>query len=436
MTSTNMTDKNFSRALSSVSISAFTSITVKLTLCLAFFLSVGCWLSQTASPAFGATQSIDARIAAEERKRNDLNKRIADYKKRIKDMGTKVDGLLGQIDTLKQNEAVAAQEVEILELQQQKIQEDIDFLDAEMDREQQKITELAERMEDRLVDMYKYGTSEEMNLFFGSQSVFEAVEAVHLMNIIARHDEDLLTQLQLRYQNLQLSQQTMDNHNARLEKQTEELNTQRETYQKSIQKTNSFISNIQKQKADAEKAAREAEDAQKAVGNTITSLRKKKQDEAAAAKKKSAGSKPSSSSTGADYLAGKARGSMFDWPVRGTITSNVGTRVHPVFKTKTTHTGLDIAAPANTPVKAAAAGEVLFVGWLKGYGQVIILDHGRDYSTVYAHLNSASVKEGQVVKANTVIGRVGKTGTATGYHLHFEVRVGSVVKNPLDYLKK
>ena len=66
----------------------------------------------------------------------------------------------------------------------------------------------------------------------------------------------------------------------------------------------------------------------------------------------------------------------------------------------------------------------------------MILDHGRSYSTVYAHLSSSSVREGQVVGAGSVIGRVGRTGIATGYHLHFEVRVGSTVKNPLDYLKR
>ena len=71
--------------------------------------------------------------------------------------------------------------------------------------------------------------------------------------------------------------------------------------------------------------------------------------------------------------------------------------------------------------------------WLRGYGQVVILDHGRNYSTVYAHLSSALVREGQVLRSGSALGR---TGTATGYHLHFEVRIGSTVKNPLDYLRR
>jgi murein DD-endopeptidase MepM/ murein hydrolase activator NlpD len=175
------------------------------------------------------------------------------------------------------------------------------------------------------------------------------------------------------------------------------------------------------------------EEAQKAVGQTILDLmrQRKARDEAAKKSGKSQGS--------VDYLAGRAaqgRGSMFDWPLRGKINSPFGTRVHPVFKTKSFHSGIDIASPQGTPVKAAAPGEVLFEGWMRGYGRVVIIDHGRDYSTVYAHMSSTRVKEGAVVKAGTVVGAVGDTGTTTGYHLHFEVRVGSAAKNPLDYLKR
>ncbi|MBQ6910165.1 MAG: M23 family metallopeptidase, partial [Synergistaceae bacterium] len=115
--------------------------------------------------------------------------------------------------------------------------------------------------------------------------------------------------------------------------------------------------------------------------------------------------------------------------------SKFGNRVHPMFKTKSNHSGIDIAAPSGTPVKAAASGEVLYVGWMRGYGQVIILDHGRNITTVYAHLSSTRVSDGQVIKAGSVIGGVGKTGNATGYHLHFEVRVNGKIQNPLSYLK-
>lgn len=375
-----------------------------------------------------ALSEIDARIAAEEQKRKRLEGRINDYRSRIKELNTRVRTLLERIDQLQQNEAMAGQELALLELQRSRIQEDIAFLNAEMAREQVRVNELLDRLRNRVVGIYKYGMTEELNLVFNSQNAFEAIESVHILEMLNRHDEFLLTQLQDRLQEIELSRKTMDEHNVRLAKQSEALNAQRVRYRGTIQQTNSFIGDIRKQKALAEKAAREMEEAQKAVGHTILDLMRRKKEKAAQA--------PGGRGGGVDYLSGLGRGSMFDWPLRGPISSPFGHRVHPVFKTKAFHSGIDISAPSGTPVKAAAGGEVLFDGWLRGYGQVVILDHGRNYSTVYAHLASTSVREGQVVKAGTVIGRVGKTGTTTGYHLHFEVRVGSEVKNPLNYLKK
>ena len=375
-----------------------------------------------------AAENIDARIAAEERRRRELDKRVEDYRRKIREMGAKVDSLLGRIDVLEQDESMAAQGISVLELQQNKIHENIAILNAEMTREQVRLNELSDRMQHRIVDLYKYGTSEEMNLFFSSENVFQAVEAVHMMQLIARHDEVLLSQLQFRYQNLDLSRRTMDEHRAQLKAQSQALREQKEKYHKTILATNSFVSQIQRQKKLAEKASREAEEAQKAVGQTILALMRRKQERSV-----QGGGRRGS---GVDYLAGQGRGSMFDWPLRGPISSNFGLRIHPIFKTKNFHSGIDIAAPAGTSVKAAAAGEVLFVGWLRGYGQVVILDHGRNYSTVYAHLSSALVREGQVLRSGSALGKVGRTGTATGYHLHFEVRIGSTVKNPLDYLRR
>lgn len=387
-------------------------------------------LAPVVCPSRGsAAENIDTRIAAEERRRRELDKRVEDYRRKIREMGAKVDSLLGRIDALEQDENLAAQEISVLELQQNKIHENIAILNAEMTREQVKIDELSDRMQHRIVDLYKYGTSEEMNLFFSSENVFQAVEAVHMMQLIARHDEVLLSQLQYRYQNLDLSRRTMDEHRAQLKAQSQALREQKEKYHKTILATNSFVGQIQRQKKLAEKASREAEEAQKAVGQTILALMRRKQERSVQGGGRRRGS-------GVDYLAGQGRGSMFDWPLRGPISSNFGLRIHPIFKTKNFHSGIDIAAPAGTSVKAAAAGEVLFVGWLRGYGQVVILDHGRNHSTVYSHLSSALVREGQVLRAGSALGRVGRTGTATGYHLHFEVRIGSTVKNPLDYLRR
>ena len=118
-------------------------------------------------------------------------------------------------------------------------------------------------------------------------------------------------------------------------------------------------------------------------------------------------------------------------PVSGIITSRFGNRES--IRTSG-HTGLDIAAPAGTPIKAAADGEVIFSGYSGGYGYVVKLDNGNGVETYYGHCSALYVSAGEKVEAGDVIAAVGSTGNSTGNHLHFEVRVNGSVANPQNYL--
>ena len=119
------------------------------------------------------------------------------------------------------------------------------------------------------------------------------------------------------------------------------------------------------------------------------------------------------------------------WPVTGRISSGFGWRTHPIFHGREFHTGIDIAAPWGTPIQAAANGTVLFTGWMRGYGMLVILDHGNGLSTTYAHLSSCGVHGGDHVRSGDVIARIGSTGWSTGPHLFFEVREDGRPVNPL-----
>ncbi|MGH8489360.1 MAG: M23 family metallopeptidase, partial [Gammaproteobacteria bacterium] len=108
-------------------------------------------------------------------------------------------------------------------------------------------------------------------------------------------------------------------------------------------------------------------------------------------------------------------------------------RRHPILHTIRAHRGVDYAAPQGTPIKASGNGKVKFVGRQNGYGNTIILDHSLTYSTLYAHLSHFAnrLRPGQHVRQGQIVGYVGRTGSATGPHLHYEFRVNGVHKNPL-----
>lgn len=132
------------------------------------------------------------------------------------------------------------------------------------------------------------------------------------------------------------------------------------------------------------------------------------------------------------FIPGKG---IFAYPVRGRLTSPFGLRRHPLFKVVSFHSGVDLAAPYGTAIKASDSGRVIFNGWYGGYGKVVIVDHGMDYSTLYAHLSRTSVSRGKSINQGDTVGYEGQTGYSTGPHLHFEVRKNGRPQNPLNYLR-
>ena len=115
------------------------------------------------------------------------------------------------------------------------------------------------------------------------------------------------------------------------------------------------------------------------------------------------------------------------------LSSKFGARRHPVLGSMRMHKGVDYAASSGTPIMAAGDSRVEFVGWQRGYGNTVILNHGRGYTTLYGHMSrTAKLRKGQSVPQGTVIGYVGSTGMSTGPHLHYEFRVNGVHRNPLS----
>ena len=129
---------------------------------------------------------------------------------------------------------------------------------------------------------------------------------------------------------------------------------------------------------------------------------------------------------------------VFTAPIRNyssrKLTSLYGVRKDPRYNTKEFHHGIDIKAESGADVLASAPGTVIFAGDQSGFGKVVILDHGKRFCTVSAHLSSMLVREGARVGRGEVIGKVGRSGNATGTHLHFELRIEGKSVDPLRYL--
>ncbi len=134
----------------------------------------------------------------------------------------------------------------------------------------------------------------------------------------------------------------------------------------------------------------------------------------------------------------KVSSSGFIKPIGGRITSPFGWRTHPIFNSRTFHSGVDIGGPNYGSIMASNGGKVIYSGWYGGYGKVVIIDHGtvngNPMTTLYAHMSTIKVKQGDYVKKGQVVGLEGTTGYSTGPHCHFEVRINGKPNNPLNYI--
>jgi murein DD-endopeptidase MepM/ murein hydrolase activator NlpD len=132
--------------------------------------------------------------------------------------------------------------------------------------------------------------------------------------------------------------------------------------------------------------------------------------------------------------AGSLPPGVLQRPAVGAITSGFGPRIHPVTGERRLHAGVDIGAPYGSAIRSAAPGTVTFAGEVSGYGLTVIVEHSAVHTTLYAHQSRIAVGAGQPVAAGATLGYVGATGTATGPHLHFEVRIQGAAQDPLPWL--
>jgi len=124
------------------------------------------------------------------------------------------------------------------------------------------------------------------------------------------------------------------------------------------------------------------------------------------------------------------------WPCEGTISSPYGFRIHPILRYKFFHSAIDIANIHGTTVRSTADGIVLFAGIQRGYGKVLVIGHGNQYKTIYAHLSKILVKKGEFVEKGQEVAKMGSSGRSTGSHLHYEIHYKNKPINPGKYLKQ
>lgn len=265
---------------------------------------------------------------------------------------------------------------------------------------------------ERIRCIYKNQHSLILDLLLSTSGITEFLDRIYYQNLIIQSDKKRMQSLREEARRIAVLKQRLEFEKRQLSGIIKDIDRENSNIQSTIKQNKSMIEKIQKDKKAYEKSERELE----RLSNNLTAMI-------------SRSTRNSGVSVGGGFLL----------PVQGArISSPYGERIHPIFKTKIFHTGIDYAVPMGTPIKAANAGKVIYSGWYGGYGKVVIIDHGnctgKPTTTLYAHMSKQNVSVGDNVVRGQVIGHVGSTGYSTGPHLHFEVRINGRHQNPNKFL--
>ena len=270
-------------------------------------------------------------------------------------------------------------------------------------------------MENRLVVMYECGDVTYLDLLLRSSSLVEFLSNYYIIEEIVRSDNELLASIEKEKDEIETTKKQLEQQKAELkllkvkQEQTRIIMQNNKTIQQNE------IDKLSDNEKELQQKIQEYKDEEARIENLIKLA------------------------SGQYTYNGEYSGGVMAWPIakEGTyITSNYGTREHPIQGIIKTHTGIDIGnAGFGAPVIAAADGIVSMASYYGGYGNCVIINHGNGISTLYGHGQKILTTVGAEVKKGDLIMEVGSTGLSTGPHLHFEVRINGVHTNPLQYLQ-
>jgi len=347
-------------------------------------------------------------------KKNELNKvqsQISQQQKKLAQTKQKEKNVLAELNSLEKQIDDIQKDLKIINNDLTETQKLVDEAEKSLAITAEKLNQHTDQLNARVKEMYIHGNIDYLEILLNAKNFSDFITRAKILKLIIKQDVELKEQIKAEKKKYEEKKKALDQQKARiLALQQESLNKERKM-QITVASREQLLSQIQKEKALYEQSLNELEQASRQLERMIQSLEGSNQG----------------------YTGNPSSGG-FLWPTAGKITSSYGWRTHPIYKVRKFHTGIDIGAPSGQSIKAAADGLVIYSGWVNGYGNTLIIDHGNGITTLYGHTSKLLVGKGKVVKAGDVVAKVGSTGNSTGPHLHFEVRKNGVPINPMDWL--
>jgi murein DD-endopeptidase MepM/ murein hydrolase activator NlpD len=360
----------------------------------------------------GKISALQARIAAMREHEAALNAQIA--------------GVTAQIRSLEARVGDVSQRLSVLERDLELHQRRLDKLNALFQYESRRLAQLqgdyervVEALSRRLIRIYESPDPSVVEVVLSAHSVEDALDQIRYLKAVAEQDRDITHAVGDARDEMRITRAKTKKVRTVVAAATRAVavrTQQQRTLKRQLLASQSHLAGARRSKRHQLGQTRESEQEFVAEVNALAAADARVRARLAASQASSTSHPSVPSSAG------------LIWPIDGPVTSPFGMRWGRM------HEGIDIGAATGTPIRAAAAGTVVYAGWESGYGNFTLIDHGRGLATAYGHQSSIGVSSGQGVAQGQVIGAVGCTGHCFGSHLHFEVRINGGPVDPLGYL--
>lgn len=389
-------------------------------------------LTLTAAPV------ADAAEARRSSRWSELQRKIRDTQRRIREARARERGIIAQInasdvrrqrledvlDALWADLADAQTRLKVLDAAAGKAAVELDMRTRDLEETMATLDEQTQLMNSRAADKYMTGPTTFTPVLFNATEFSDFLSAEQFVRSTLKEDASIIEQIRTIRDEIQSDRAEIGARKKAIEEQASLVKRERDNIaairskqvraKRAIDKEINYRKSLLSRVRDERQAFEEALQSYLRESDSIAGILRDAQ-------------------RGQRVIQGAGRGYLV-WPVSGRISSGYGWREHPIYHRRSFHTGIDIAAPAGTRVVASRAGRVVYTGYRGAFGLIVLIDHGQSVATMYAHLSRASVRSGQQVRRGATVGSVGCTGWCTGPHVHFEVRVQGDPRNPMAWL--
>ena len=368
------------------------------------------------------TQKAQSGVADSKKELGGIRKKLQEEKQRVKDIGKKESSVLSQLNTLERNLSKREKELKALDRQLKTVTRKVQQATEDFQVLSQTISTQQTYLDERLVALYKYGEAGVPETLFSARSPDEWLDMRRSMAAILDQDRRLLEDYRQRQTTVGTQREQLKVDERELQQLKEKTEKKKKEVEKDRAEKGKLLDAVRNEKKIHLAAVQELEAASAQLQTLINRLEKEMR-----AKARQEMTSPSGKGFGA--LRGK-----LPRPVEGRILSTFGKNENPQFHTFTVQKGIEIEAPLGAEIHAVYDGRVLYADWFKGYGKILIIDHGEGYYTLSGHASALLKNVGEDVRTGEAVALVGDTGSLRGPCLYFEIRQRGKPLDPTEWL--